>query len=144
MPPLPLSEEDLQPFDPEQLCPKCGFVNDLAWPQVMYCWDDTCDSIQLAKATDGEHMHQTCGLCMYDWPVLPITDQMLKELETEREERIREAEEMERQQQELDLETQQVKLKQAKEPKATATTTKKAPAKKAAAARKSSVTQKAQ
>jgi hypothetical protein len=143
MPPLPINEEDLQPFDPEQLCPKCGFVNDMAWPQVTYCWDENCPSADLAKATDGEHLHQMCALCNYDWPVLPITDQMLKDQEAEREQRIQEAEQMQQKQAELDMQTQEVKLQQAKTPAAGAKPTAQ-PAKKAAAATKSSTSQRSQ
>lgn len=139
-----MSEEDLQPFDPEQLCPKCGFVNDMAWPQVMYCWDENCPCCDLSKSTEGEHMHQTCGLCNYDWPVLPITPEMLKDLEDEREQRLREAEEMEQRQAELDLEAQEVKLQQAKNPATPAAKPAPKPAKKAAAAKKSATRQRAQ
>lgn len=128
MPPKPLTEEDLKPFDPDRLCPKCGFVNDTAWPKVAYCWEEGCESEGLAVESDGEHMHQTCGLCGFDWPVLPLSEQMLKELETERDNRLKEQERLEQEQTDIDLETQKVNLQQAKKPKSTTTATKKASA----------------
>jgi hypothetical protein len=96
--------DDPQPFDPDRLCPKCGFVDDGAYPTVMYCYGPGCAE----EDDEFEHLHQTCGLCSYMWTVLPIEPQTLSELE--RDERQAEAEKMAKEQEELNIQLQKRKL----------------------------------
>lgn len=100
-------EGEPQPFDPDTLCPKCGFVDDNAYPTVAYCFGPGCN-----EEGDFEHLHQTCGLCGYMWTVLPIEPQTLTDLEKERDQRQAEAEKFAKEQEDLNTQLQKRKLEQ--------------------------------
>lgn len=106
--PVPDPEvDDPQAFDPDTLCPKCGFVDDNAYPTVLYCFGLGCP-----EEEDYEHLHQTCGLCGYTWTVLPVEPETLNELVKERDERQAEAERFAKEQEELNIQLQKRKLEQ--------------------------------
>lgn len=99
--------EEPQPFDPQALCPKCGFNDTSAFPQITYCWDDNC-----VDAEVGEHLHQDCTTCGYQWTVLPITDEILERLTKEQNEALEEEQRMSEERKQVELETMKQKVKQ--------------------------------
>jgi hypothetical protein len=120
--------DEPQPFDPQALCPMCGFNDTMSFPPIMYCWDDGCED-----AEQGEHLHQSCPTCGYLWMVLPITDETLAELQQEQERQMQEEEQQAEERKSLETEVMKKKLETAP-PGAAAPAPKKtaAPAKKAA------------
>lgn len=73
--------EPLPPFNPKQICPKCGAWRDtpaeLAMEHVTtyhesaYGCTEPCEEcggkVQFRNSFEGEHLHRRCGRCGFDW-----------------------------------------------------------------------------
>ena len=64
------SRKSVPVFDTENPCPKCGFVDEANFPVVRWCPGQDCEHEDSDQAT-GDHLHQTCGLCGYEYLRLP-------------------------------------------------------------------------